>query len=548
MASNRPFPNCEKEYRAISKIRDFNIASKTRSNAFSFETVAELLKTSESELQEYDEEIKRLKAKIFALEGRKKKLEGYIVAMRSLLSPIRKLPLDVLGSIFEEAQPVGVIANKKSASPVSAYLFASVCSYWRSLALGMPSLWSNIQLDVDFEWEEQQTNLLTTLLKLSQASLLTLRIECGKEKYIQYIHGSQRRHTAIDKLLEETSRWQEVCFSCPYELLVAVFENFHGIFQELKCLHLACRSISESVTNSSLSVFGTAPCLSQLRLSWLREPLSIAVPYTQITDANLTGVGPDEVLEILRRCSNLIYFNLMYGRSATAPTTVVQPFSGQIFKRNIHSLTISIWTAVITRDDLVSVERVISCVKHPLLSTLTVYSYANNSQVLPWGIIVDAFRSLVSRSQCHIIKLTINNLAIDSSNFLTLLDCLSQLEELNLHHHNVARQILSDAVVSELRVDEASTLQEAVLLPRLRKINLTIASNSLSDGVLLDMIISRSDPFNEEDRYPDVVRLKVVRVCVKDCYIKEDIIESYQDLVSTGLSVTLIDERGTVIA
>jgi hypothetical protein len=541
MASNRPCPNCEKDYKAIPKIRDFNITSKMRSNDFSFETVAELLKTSESELQEYDEEIKRMKARIYVLEGRKKKLEGYIVSMRRLLSPIRKLPLDVLGSIFEAANSAAVIGSGGSSS-VPARLFTGVCSYWRNLALGMPSLWSDIELNADFEREQWQTNVLTTLLMLSQASPLTLRIKCERDMYNRHVRDSQRRHTAIDKLLQESSRWQEVVFNCPYAFLVASFANFRGEFQDLRCLDVFDIPVTSSARSSSLSVFGTAPRLSQLALTYLEQWLSIAVPYGQITHATLAWLGLDDVVEILRRCTNLICIQIFWVPLLSEPRTVIQPLSAS-FQSNIQDLTISIWGT----NDLTLVEEFISCATLPLLDNLKIDTrILERPQVSPWGIIIDAFQGLLSRSQCHITKLTIRDSAIDSIHFLSLLSCLSQLEELNLHNHSDTRQILSDAVVSELRADKASTLLEAVLLPRLRKINFTIASSDLSDGVLLDMVTSRSDPFYHGGD-SNFVRLKAVRVRAKGRRIKKDIIESYGHLVTMGLSVTLIDKRGTLI-
>jgi hypothetical protein len=547
MASNRPCPNCEKDYKAIQKIRDFNIVPKMRSNAFSFETVVELLKTSKSELQECDEEIKRLKARIFALEGRKKKLEGYVTSMRQLLSPIRKLPLDILGSIFQAANSAAVIGDGNSDS-VPAKLLTGVCSYWRTLALGMPSLWSNIQLNVDFEREQQQTNLLMTILMLSRTSPLILSIKCDPKGYFGYAHGNERRHTAIDKLLEESSRWQEVSFCVHYELLVAIFRNFRGKFQSLKSLQLLC--LSCSATNSSLSVFETAPRLSQLVL--LPLSLLIPMPYNQITHTTLMGEPArfGEVLEIIRRCANLTDITIAYSRPTvlSLPTAIIRPLPDRIFQSNIQSFMIY-FEKSLTQDDLALFERVMSCIELPLLNTIAVSSADQTPQTLrsSWGIVIDTFRSLLSRSQCHITKLTIMNLPIDSSHFLSLLSCLSQLEELELHY-DTSWQILSDAVVSQLRVDEVSTLPQAVLLPRLRNIIFTIASNYLSDGVLFDMIASRSDPFDEEGEDSVVVRLNVVRVCVKDRRIREDVIDSYGYLVSMGLSVTLIDERGTVIA
>jgi hypothetical protein len=548
MAANRTCPNCEKEYEAIPKIRDFNIVSKTRSNAFSFDTVAELLKTSESELQEYDEEIKRLKGRIFALGGRKKKLEAYTVALRPLLSPIRKLPLDVLGSIFEEANSVAIIADRGSTSSVPANLFTSVCSYWRTLALGMSSLWSNIQLKVDFRLEQQQTKLLTTLIILSQASPLTLLIKCPDTMYTRYVHDSQRRHTAIDKLLEESSRWQQVAFDCPHGLLVAIFRNFHGKFQDLKSLSLYCKGTF--VPDSPLSVFETAPRLFQLTLDRLRQPLLLAVPYSQITHATLSDIpSPGEVLEIMRQCANLrsIFVAHYHPTLVSVPTAITHPLPDRIFRSNIEAFTIAFNQKSLTQDELVLVaKRVMPCIELPLLSSLVITSVNQTPQTLHWDVIIDGFRNLLSRSQCHITKLTITNWVIHSIHFLSLLGCLSQLEELILHHDNT-QQILADSAVSQLRVDEVSTFPGAILLPRLRKIDFVVVSNVLSDGILLDMITSRSDPFDRKGGDSDVAQLKVVRVHVKDRRIKEDIIDSYGYLVSMGLSVTLIDERGTVI-
>jgi hypothetical protein len=63
-------------------------------------------------------------------------LEDNIQKTRGYLSPIRRLPLEVLRLVFTISFEI---------HPCSAWILASVCRNWRHLALEMPRIWSRVR-------------------------------------------------------------------------------------------------------------------------------------------------------------------------------------------------------------------------------------------------------------------------------------------------------------------------------------------------------------------------------------------------------------------
>ncbi len=82
-----------------------------------------------------------------AISRRFEQVKVDIASHKSLLSPIRRLPEDVLLSIFHHV-PVN------SLDPLcSPWLFGQVCAHWRSLSKSSPSLWSRIVIGPDLDKE-----------------------------------------------------------------------------------------------------------------------------------------------------------------------------------------------------------------------------------------------------------------------------------------------------------------------------------------------------------------------------------------------------------
>ncbi|KAI0037223.1 hypothetical protein K488DRAFT_75528 [Vararia minispora EC-137] len=76
-------------------------------------------------------------ALIRTLQDERAKVQQKIEQARGYLAPIRRLPQELLRSIF-------LLGFDES--PCCAWVLAAVCSLWRRLALSMPKLWSKIRL------------------------------------------------------------------------------------------------------------------------------------------------------------------------------------------------------------------------------------------------------------------------------------------------------------------------------------------------------------------------------------------------------------------
>ncbi|KAL5521523.1 hypothetical protein ACEPAF_2271 [Sanghuangporus sanghuang] len=74
---------------------------------------------------------------ISALEDDKRRVESEIKASREFLSPMRRLPDDLLRHVF---------ASSFEDVPCCAWTLAGVCCRWRRIALNMPRIWSKIRL------------------------------------------------------------------------------------------------------------------------------------------------------------------------------------------------------------------------------------------------------------------------------------------------------------------------------------------------------------------------------------------------------------------
>ncbi|KAK0442173.1 hypothetical protein EV421DRAFT_1809813 [Armillaria borealis] len=96
----------------------------------------------QSYLPRYDLEISRLKRTLCILSVTKRYINQCFLFHESSLAPIRQLPVEILGIVFEEACTLPTFG---SSSPFTLpTTISSVCFHWRSICLSTPSIWSNI--------------------------------------------------------------------------------------------------------------------------------------------------------------------------------------------------------------------------------------------------------------------------------------------------------------------------------------------------------------------------------------------------------------------
>ncbi|KAJ7798632.1 hypothetical protein B0H14DRAFT_2253633, partial [Mycena olivaceomarginata] len=140
----------------------------------------EIISSSPAELERYDTEISRLRAIIDKLEKDRNVVEEYQLLCRYTVSPIRRMPAEILTEIFAffvpdafetldtsmqyEEQVQGELARVANADLLR---IAHVCPRWHKLAMETPSLWSSIGLHLKLWRDVRSRGRMVTVLESS---------------------------------------------------------------------------------------------------------------------------------------------------------------------------------------------------------------------------------------------------------------------------------------------------------------------------------------------------------------------------------------------
>lgn len=108
--------------------------------------IRKLLDAPHPEIPALDAEIARVSEQLKQLQSKRNGYDQYLATHRSLLSPIRRLPLEILHNIFYYTLPTD---HNCLMSPLEApMLLTHVCRHWRELVHGMPLLWSSLYIPI----------------------------------------------------------------------------------------------------------------------------------------------------------------------------------------------------------------------------------------------------------------------------------------------------------------------------------------------------------------------------------------------------------------
>ncbi|KAJ6578969.1 hypothetical protein B0H10DRAFT_1836130, partial [Mycena sp. CBHHK59/15] len=102
-----------------------------------------LLVDPRKEADELTQEIGRIQAMLDNLTQKRDHLVNLIDAHLALVSPVRRLPDDVVWEIFAASLPSEYAVMDGAESPL---LLWKICRLWRHLALSTPRLWASLHV------------------------------------------------------------------------------------------------------------------------------------------------------------------------------------------------------------------------------------------------------------------------------------------------------------------------------------------------------------------------------------------------------------------
>ncbi|KAE9395421.1 hypothetical protein BT96DRAFT_145850 [Gymnopus androsaceus JB14] len=293
--------------------------------------IEETLSLLEEDYENCASEIARLQLQIQILSSRQQKSKACKSKLQSLLSPcsIQKLPTEILMSIFDlvshdnqmrespNLNSSQLWANSEDGpAAMPALVVSSVCSRWRELALAYPAIWSRISLILDAKGTNELFAVTVKLyIKRSGSSLLRLRIDTPSS----FFKGLLTPHPVLSLIGLHSNRWQQLTFVGANYFSREIFSipaNVHQ-FPVLEALEL------DFCSRESLEVFGQAPCLRSLCVSYLVIELRSNFPWKQLTSLDVACKGRMDGLAYF--CPNITSLQLRLDHFSPFPEIATPP-------------------------------------------------------------------------------------------------------------------------------------------------------------------------------------------------------------------------------
>ncbi|KAF7288402.1 hypothetical protein HMN09_01392700 [Mycena chlorophos] len=270
--------------------------------------------------------------------------ENELVA--SLLAPIRRIPPEVLGCIFEECVAISLSDDGYVITDVrcAPFLLTQVCSSWRALARSTPRLWTHLVLDL--QTSKMYKYDVQSLWRLSAACPIHLTISQPIQSWNRsdFTFGSTRPATLLPLLIQHPdnvwSRLETLVLSIG---LVYSDEGFSLVpgWPVLRHLKLDFRGGGHGVLQAAriLELFHNSPKLTDVNLilTETRPTLHFptyagrhGLPWKNVLNLRLTLPPSAEqsipiALDILGACSSLIDCTLDRIQTPSRPPPVEPP-------------------------------------------------------------------------------------------------------------------------------------------------------------------------------------------------------------------------------
>ncbi|RDB25980.1 hypothetical protein Hypma_006727 [Hypsizygus marmoreus] len=449
--------------------------------------------------------------------------------LRGSLSPIRRLPPEVLSEIFLRCQSEeDFIHPAPSKFP---HLFSSVCSAWRSVALTTPRLWSSIEVSLTGNVVTPASSIVELWLIRSSSCPLSFKIS-----------GQQ---TSEDALPEQSSA-----------VTTQLLKLFAPHYRRWKKLHLEHIGWDLLPGLSGIPDDGMFPLLESVYLEGTREPADIAfikkvmqraprlhivswislhhhseinIPWAQLTHIKLTGriLFVEDCLAILHAAPSLRSCSVMVSSPENAPTQHPSFVHQNLERLHIHAL--GHFSELLTQLTL------------PHLNVFSVNISYFETGVRPRIWPQTEFIDLITRSECAIETLEFSNVDVSPEGLIECLRVTSpslQCLEVSADCADPSLASVTDEVLRALTLLPFSPIADQSLVPSLSCLKFWGCLSS-SDGVLANMVQSRWMPHTNGEQGNTSQSLGLIMVMLKSAQHPQDI-SQLETLDATRVSIVRI--------
>jgi len=429
--------------------------------------IKDVIKGVDTDLEYCDAEISSLTSALEGLKKRKAHLQSVKDNYRTLLAPVRKLPVEILLEIFSllctKSPGLSVTsACRRSLVCTPTLDIASTCNHWRKIALSNPSLWSNISIDLAYRGLSIP-DLVKLYLQRSKSVLLTLTITAFRldhntmdddDRHLKEL--SQESWEILRSILDEMPRWSRASFDLSTSIYRSVDEwAYHGWEEDipdhpspnLTHLRLAWEDESGSGDEGLNDFFHKFRSASKLRV--LQVPCfqsSFPLPFEKIVEAKLLYHSGHQMRAFLQRCSRLKVLSISQAFWAQKISS-----DRPIVSHILESITINLG-----RLDS-KLGKTLSSLDLPNLTSLSLSREPfSNDDAESQRNFSRSLKQMLDKSQ-RILSLTLDGFLLSDQDLITILPQMKCLRELVLMMGREYNCILTNAFVRALYTPDCDT-------------------------------------------------------------------------------------------
>ena len=381
------------------------------------------------------------------------------------------LPVEIIGEIFRhyvfDVNPDPITGYSRitahAGARTSAISLCHVCSYWRTLAFSISSLWSSLCVI----WPKMgYVHLVRLWLEKSRSRPLSL--------YLAQYHSSEEHDiVAMRQILElyiaTAPRWREISLNLTHASQDMFCGLEEGSMEFLESFDVRLYKWSQCRKNQLLNVFYSSPFLRRVQWRFFERTLPGNPPWKQLSAVTLNCQSDsEEFFTVLSECDRLEFLEVEVSFIASA-----SPTSHSII--SLHNLS-DLRLGMMSTTDF---ETLFNRLALPRLKVIELrYSFEDSS---PQGWI--SLCDFLSRSSCQLSSFTCGGHNFNEAEVIGTLACsgLSSLVDLSLSIP------ITDNIMNALTYKK--TCRGFSPLPLLR--HLIFSNCQTSDGVFSSFIDSR---------------------------------------------------------
>ncbi|KAJ7441969.1 hypothetical protein B0H11DRAFT_2292257 [Mycena galericulata] len=490
--------------------------------------IHDLLVGPQKEAAALAQEVVRVQSLLDELITKRDQLNAFIDAHLALVSPVRRLPDDVVREIFVAALPSD--RNAIMSEDEAPLLLSHISQGWRNLALSTPRLWSTLHIVTPpvsslqsyipklhqingavVTWLSRSGTLPVSISLISP--LLHSPRGASEEDISALVEAARSASiTLIQTLIEFCTRWRSIWFRISDDSYLTPLAAL-SVSDVPKLSSVGMTMVSGETDWNSMSFLGTP----SLRAVSLREGAHTSpISWDALTHLSFHFLGVtlsfDDMLAMLRHCINLEVLNLTVSNNQTHDQMHAQPC------QMAHLWRLSLMNAG-GNNFITNFLHQLSAPNLRILEFHGPFDSVNPSPLL----------TLISSSDgLEHLRLSVYDITVDF--LIEMLQRAPALRELALASEPVLP--LPPGSWRHIPDDRLLSLLDPTLCPRLQRLTL-LQFDALSDDALLAFVQTRTDP--SLDRCARLSRVNVNFLRAQQV----DIIPSLQQSIADGLEIRL---------